>query len=146
MTTGLSVHGGRLHVYARQLPSAMDKTVAHDVFFSAAQLLEEIAEARLMPPMPSRPPPPATPEPAEPNWQQVAMQEYQVPASTRTWFHNASDEDYFIVATGGAASEDGGWTKYISPEGVCWWANNQNMRFFFCMTDSIVANIEASAL
>ncbi len=66
MTTGMTVHGdGKLHVYCRQLPRAMDATAAHEVFFSAARLLEEVAAARCAPAPPPKPRPQAERSPDE---------------------------------------------------------------------------------
>ena len=141
MTTGMTDHGdGKLHVYCRQLPAALDATAARAVFFSAAKLLEETAAtlcAPAPPPKPTRPPP--TP-PAEPQdrfgWQQVRMDEYRLPSSNTPWFHNSTDDDFFVVATDGVSSRGSMWRKYVTPEGNQWWANSEAMRFFYCRNTS----------
>ena len=67
------------------------------------------------------------------------MDEYRHPSSNTSWFHNAMDDDYFIVSSDGVSSEGSMWRKYATPEGNHWWANNEAMRFFYCINSGATA-------
>ncbi len=54
VTSGLTLHGGRPHVYVREFPEKLSAKDVRDIFENAANMLEDIAGA---PPAPPPPPP-----------------------------------------------------------------------------------------
>ena len=54
ITSGLTVDGGKLHVYVREFPEKLSSKVVRHIFENAADMLEDLAGA---PPAPPPPPP-----------------------------------------------------------------------------------------
>ena len=137
LTSGVSMHGGVLHVYMRQPPRALIQD-APRIFDDAVRNLPAGAIAATAPPPPppatslssTLPPPPPLME-GEGEWEYVQHTRYFVPLTCVPWFAADGDENSgFIVDDAKLQSLCGTWKRYLSREGSSWWCKESDHKFF----------------